>query len=209
MIDWNIQSRAHACQACHVAFEPKDAFHTILSDYRHSYARLDVCEGCWKTKYSDSTNSTKDFVSHWQSIYTPPPVAPPDAIQKETAETLLRKLLLENAPEHGGARFILAVMLERKRLLKVKAQFKQDGQRVFVYEQPKTGDLFNIVDPDLQLDQLEDVQRDVAQLLEAGISKISPPPVDSAPVPAEQTATLQTGVPTTVSASEQPAHANL
>ena len=76
-----------------------------------------------------------------------------------------------------AAGYILAVMLERKRLLKVKEQLVRDGKRVFVYEHPKTGDLFTIVDPDLQLNQLEEVQRDVAALLEHGLN----PPVIPAP----------------------------
>ena len=49
----------------------------------------------------------------------------------------------------------------------------RDGRRVFIYEQPGTGDLFTIIDPALQLNQLEEVQRDVAALLEYGLN---PPP---------------------------------
>jgi hypothetical protein len=41
---------------------------------------------------------------------------------------------------------------------------------VFIYEQPKTGDIFTIADPNLRLDQLEEVQRDVAMLLEQGLN---------------------------------------
>ena len=93
-----------------------------------------------------------------------------DAIQKDTAETLLRKLIEQNDPRYAPAGYILAVMLERKRIFKVKEQIMRDGQRVFIYEQPKTGDIFTIADPDLQLNQLEEVQRDVAQLLEHGLN---------------------------------------
>lgn len=173
MIDWNIQSRAHACQACNRAFVDKEPFHTLLFDQRHGYERLDVCEECWKSQYSQGATDRKGFISHWQSIYNVPPAAPPEAIQKDTAESLLRKLVERNEPEHAAARYILAVMLERKRILKVKAQFSEDGQRVFIYEYPKTGDLFNIADPNLQLDQLEEVQRDVAQLLEHGLEPLA------------------------------------
>ena len=41
---------------------------------------------------------------------------------------------------------------------------------MFIYEQPKTGDIFTIADPNLHLDQLEEVQRDVAMLLEQGVN---------------------------------------
>ena len=65
--------------------------------------------------------------------------------------------------------YILAVMLERKRLLKVKEQLKEEADRVFVYEQPKTGDLFTIPDPALKMEELEQVQIEVAALLEHGL----------------------------------------
>ena len=182
MIDWNIQSRAHACQSCNKPFADKEAFHTLLFDQKHGYERLDVCEACWNSQYSQGATDRKGFISHWQSIYTVPPAAAPDAIAKDTAETLLRKLVERNEPEHAAARYILAVMLERKRLLKVKAQLKEDGRRIFIYEYPKTGDLFNIADPDLQLDQLEAVQRDVAYLLEHGLEPV-PGAIPESPAP--------------------------
>lgn len=180
MIEWNIQARAHACQACHKPFANKELFHTLLFDQKHAYERLDICVNCWTAQYSQGATDRKGFVSYWQSAYTVPPAAPPDPIQKETAESLLRKLVEQNDPSHSAARFILAVMLERKRLLKIKAQLVEDHQRVFVYEHAKTGDLFQIPDPNLKLDQLAEVQRDVAHLLEYGLRAPQPVSADAA-----------------------------
>ncbi len=120
--------------------------------------------------------SSNPFISQWLVVYVTPPAAPPDAIQKDTAESLLRKLVLQNDPIHEGARFVLAVMLERKRLLKAKGQVKEGDRRVLIYEQAKTGDVFMIVDPCLQLNQLESVQRDILQLLEHGLGGEVVPP---------------------------------
>jgi hypothetical protein len=50
----------------------------------------------------------------------------------------------------------------------------REGRRVFIYEQPQTGDLFTITDPQLRLDQLDQVQRDVATLLENGVNPAVP-----------------------------------
>jgi hypothetical protein len=59
-------------------------------------------------------------------------------------------------------------MLERKRVLKqIKAESRNDGRRVSIYEQPATGDVFVVPDPQLRLDELEIVQGEVAQLLRA------------------------------------------
>jgi hypothetical protein len=186
-MEWNIQSRAHACQSCHKPFADKETFHTMLFDQKSGYERLDVCENCWREQFSQGATDRKGFISHWQSTYTVPPAAPPEALQKETAETLLRKLIETNDPAHGPALYILGAMLERKRILKVKAQLQREGQRVFVYEHSKTGDLFNIPDPNLQLAQLEAVQHNVLHLLQHGLpgeqkgEQVPPPSTTSEP----------------------------
>lgn len=185
MNDWNIQSRSHHCQACGNSFADKEKYHTVLTDEKSDYVRLDVCQKCWESQYGEGAMDRKGFISYWQGIYEAPPEAPPEPIQKDTAESLLRKLIELNDPQYGAAAYILAVMLERKRQLKIKEQFKRDGRRVFVYEQPKTFDLFTITDPDLQLDQLDAVQHQVAELLEHGLN----PPVEVAAEHTESSAT--------------------
>ncbi len=181
MNDWNIQARAHACQSCGRSFVDKQPYHTLLFDEKQAYQRLDVCVGCWEAQFSQGANDRKGFVSYWKGVYELPPPPPPDPIRRETAETLLRKLTELNDPKHAAAAFILAVMLERKRALKVKEQMERDGQRVFLYEQPKTGDLFTIPDPNLKFDQLEAVQRDVALLLEHGLNPPAQAPERASP----------------------------
>ncbi len=180
MTEWNIQSRARACSACSKPFADREAYHTLLFDETPDLRRSDICDACWQKQYSDGARDRKGFISYWQGVYAAPP-PPEDAIKRETAESLLRKLIQLNDPQYIPAGFILAVMLERKRLLKVKEQIVRDGQRVFIYEHPATGDLFTITDPALQLNQLEQVQRDVAALLEHGLNPPLPPAQPTAP----------------------------
>lgn len=179
MTEWNIQSRAHACEACGRGFHDQEHYHTLLFDEKAAFRRLDVCQACWQKQFSDGARDRKGFISYWQGIYEAPAPSP-DPIQKETAESLLRKIIELNDPRFMPSAYILAVMLERKRLLKIKEQLYRDGQRVFIYEQPKTGDVFTVVDPNLQLNQLEAVQRDVAALLEHGLD--SPGTAPAGPV---------------------------
>lgn len=177
MIDWNIQTRARECQECGKAFADQEHYHTLLFDEKTAYTRQDICEACWtRTRQQPGVEDTA-YLSHWQGVYESPP-PPSELIHRETAETLLRKLVERNDPRYLAAMFILAVMLERKRLLRVKDQVRRDGRRFFVYEHPKTGDVFTIADPELGINQLEQVQRDVSQLLERGL-------VESAPLPTE------------------------
>src|SRR5882672_5445177 len=133
MNEWNIQSRAHACEACTQPFADKQPYHTLLLDETPALRRSDICDPCWQKLSADAARSRAGFISHWQGIFeVPPPVA--DVIERETAETVLRKVVERNDPRYAAAGYILAVMLERKRILKVKEQIKRDGQRIFIYE---------------------------------------------------------------------------
>ena len=158
----------------------------MLAYENSEFGRRDICASCWANE-GEGAAERKGFISQWQGTYEAPPPAPPEAIQKDTVESLLRKLLETGEPRWREASYILAVMLERKRLLKVKEQLKEETGRVFVYEQPKTGDLFTIPDPVLKMEELEQVQIEVAALLEHGLPVEGEewPPVEA---PAEEVA---------------------
>lgn len=206
MNEWNIQSRAHACEACTQPFADKQIFHTLLIEDKAGLRRSDICDPCWKKQEGAESRVRKGFISHWQSTFeTPPPVV--EAIQKDTAETLLRKLIEQNDPKHAAASYILAVMLERKRILRVKEQIKREGSRLFVYEHPKTGDVFTIADPDLHLDQLQVVQQDVAMLLEHGLNGPAPASAETPAAPAAENAE-NAGAAETADPAVEPTAAN-
>ncbi len=169
MNDWNIQGRSRACQRCQRPFADKESYHTLLFEIRHGFERVDVCGACWDEQHRHGATERKGFISHWQGLFSVPPAAPPEPIRRDSAEALLRQLMERDAPEWRPAAFILAVMLERKRLLKLREQALHEGRRVFVYELPRTGEIFSVSDPELRLNQLTQVHHDVAQLLEQGL----------------------------------------
>ena len=81
MNEWNIQSRAHACQGCEKPFEDKQPYHTLLFDEKKLYQRMDICAACWAAQFSEGASDRKGFVSYWQGVYQAPAAAAPDAIQ--------------------------------------------------------------------------------------------------------------------------------
>ena len=205
MNEWNIQSRAHACEACTQPFADKQPFHTLLIEDKAGLRRSDICDPCWKKQEGAESRVRKGFISHWQGTFeVPPPIV--DAIQKDTAETLLRKLIEQSDPKHAAAAYILAVMLERKRILRVKEQIKREGGRLFVYEHPKTGDIFTIADPDLHLDQLQQVQQDVAMLLEHGLN--GPPAIETPAAATDSAAAENASEADTAEPAAEPTAAN-
>ena len=169
LVDWNIQHRSRVCQICSIEFKDKETYHTALFEEPDQYERWDVCNTCWKTRRDEIMGENRQMVSHWKGVFEAPTPPPPEAIQKENAESLLRKLIELDDPSYINAQFILAVMLERKRILKIKAEPRKNGVRWLMYERAKTGELFPVQDPNLHLDALEQVQEQVAELFEKGL----------------------------------------
>ncbi|HEX2747857.1 MAG TPA: hypothetical protein VHM91_07665, partial [Verrucomicrobiales bacterium] len=92
-----------------------------------------------------------------------------------SAEGLLRRLIEEDAPGTENTRYILAIMLERKKMLKHTATRETEDANFLIYEHPKSGEVYIIRDPELRLDQVEAVQREVSLLLSMGSQT---PPAD-------------------------------
>ena len=164
--DWTIQARTNHCDVTGEPFAEGEPFYTLLYRDRHdALSRRDVSVAGWRQLRADA-RTARPF-SFWRSKFTPPAPPAPEALPRADAESLLRRFLADNRPGHGRVIYILALMLERKRLLR-QTDAQTDpftGQRLLFYEHVKTGESFVVLDPGVRLDQLGDVQREVADLL--------------------------------------------
>ncbi len=158
--DWEIKRRGDTCTKTGQPFEDGQTFYTLLFLGKDGFRREDLCEEAWKER-----NDNIQPFSFWRSTFELPPPAEPETLAKATAEDLLRRYLEENDPGRENARYILALMLERKRLLRQIERKEANGRRLLVYEHVKTGEVFLVPDPELRLDQLAEVQTQVAALL--------------------------------------------
>jgi hypothetical protein len=162
--DWSIQGRAARCATTGAEFQDGEYFYTLLFDENGVLRREDLSEAAWKER-----NDNRQPFSFWRSRFQAPPPAAPETLAKQTAEDLLRRYMEESSAQHAAARYLLAVMLERKKLLKeIDAKRTSDGVLTRIYEHTKTGEAFVIPDPELRLDQIEQVQSEVDSLLGPG-----------------------------------------
>ncbi len=177
--DWTIQSRSPHCTVTGIAFNEGEYFYTLLFNEKEGFRREDMCEEAFKNR----GDSPAPF-SFWRSKFEPPPPSAPEPVSRQTAEDLLRTYMLESDTGHANARYILALMLERKRLLReVEVKRGGDGSLTRIYEHVKTGEVFVIPDPQLRLDQVEQVQAQVASLLGAPAKEAPALPVGETEVP--------------------------
>jgi|ERR1700677_4218457 len=158
--EWDIKGRAEKCAVTEHLFQDGEYFYTLLFHDKEGFRRMDLSEEAWAQR-----NDNVQPFSFWRSKFEPLPPVEAEPLAKETAEDLLRSYMGDENAQHANARYILALMLERKRLLK-QIEAKDDGSsRILIYEHVKTGEVFVIPDPGLRLDQLAEVQNEVASLI--------------------------------------------
>ncbi len=160
--EWSIQSRGNRCAVTEREFADGEFFYTLLYDEKLGFRREDLSESAFKERPADAPQP----FSFWRTKYQAPPPAAPEALGKQTAEDLLRRYMEDQSPQNAKARYILALMLERKRQLKeVETKRSDDGSLMRIYEHSKTGEVFLIPDPQLRLDQVAEVQAEIAGML--------------------------------------------
>ncbi|MFN0075664.1 MAG: hypothetical protein ACKVY0_04235 [Prosthecobacter sp.] len=164
--NWSIRSRAHECALTGRPFEDGESFHTTIhfDPQENGYVRRDVCNDAWAQELEQ-----RKPVAAWKTVYQKNIVeARPEIAPKESAQALLQRFIEDGDPRTDNARYILALMLERKRQLVQTAEKEVDGNKMLFYENRKTGEIFIVRDPELKLDEIAQMQDEVATLLAFG-----------------------------------------
>lgn len=156
---WQIKRRSDLCAGTNEPFTDKEEIMTRLLFKDGEYVREDYRLAYWNEHKPDHG------LSAWKSIFRIPP-PPTEVMKKESAETLLRNMVAKEDADDTNAIYILAVMLERKKILVEKdVQTREDQTKIRVYEHKKTGETFLVIDPELKLAEIEKVQEEVVGLL--------------------------------------------
>jgi len=165
---WSIKSRAHTCSVTNRQFVDGETFYTAIfpdpDTNNAGYLRKDFCTEAWKSRPPSSDPNDEPF-SFWTSTYHAPVKEKKIEVTKDSPETLLRRLIEEDEAHTENARYILAIMLERKKqLVEADSQATPSGI-IRIYEHRKSGDVFIIKDPNIALADIEKIQQEVADLL--------------------------------------------
>ena len=162
---WSIKTRSRECAGSGIAFEDGQAIYAalFLDPESSGYLRKDYSAESWEARTEDQAPP----FSQWQTTYEAPVIEEKaEAVVQDDPETLLRRLVEEEEEHTENARYILAVMLERQKLLRETDTQELPSGILRVYEHRKTGDVYLIKDPQIALADVELVQDEVRALLD-------------------------------------------
>ncbi len=161
--NYSIKSRSHVCHVTGEPFQEEQAFiAAIFPDPESSgYLRQDFSLEAWKDREGDA-----EPFSFWRSHYKPPVREEETQVTPHDPESLFAKLVEDDEEHTENARFILAAMLERKKVIRETDTQQLPTGLLRIYEHRKTGDVFIIKDPQIALADVESIQEEVQQLLD-------------------------------------------
>ena len=150
------------CSICQKPLVDRAPVISALRETPGGYDRFDCHPECWKVGERDW-----EPFSQWDGVYLAPKrEEKKEPLKKEDAGELLRKLMTLDDPAMKNVVYVLAVMLERSKILVERdAKELEDGTIRRVYEDRKNGDTFVILDPRIRLENLGEVQQQVVALL--------------------------------------------
>jgi hypothetical protein len=161
---WHVRNRSRECSITQTPFTEGQPIVTALFPDPESsgYVRKDFCEEAWAQRSADDEVP----FSSWRTKFLPTPSNDTQpVVTKQSAEDLLKQLVEDDLEHTENTRYILAVMLERQKILRETDTQPIASGMLRIYEHRKTGEVFIVKDPNIPLDEVEKIQIEVMELL--------------------------------------------
>lgn len=163
--DWRIRASTAQCALTGARFADGEPFYTCIFEDSEGdgFVRRDYSLPAWQQARSTLDPPPYSF---WRSTHKAPPETADRGAEMDTsAEGMLRRFVEEDDPRTENARYILALMLERKKTLVPVDAKEAETRTLLFYEHAGSGEVFIVADPGLRLEQIESVQAEVSALL--------------------------------------------
>jgi hypothetical protein len=154
MTDYQIQNSTRRCAITGRELKPGERYYSVLLDEGGAFTRKDYSLEAWQGPPAGA-------FSFWQGKLTagPAPRRPP--IDDEVLVDCFTRLEGEVEPGKLSFRFVLGLLLMRRRRFKLEDTSQESGQEVLTLRCTRTGARHQVLDPGLSDEELESVQDDV------------------------------------------------
>jgi len=161
-MEWNIQKSGNQCCTCSAAFDEGSHYYSAIFDRGQQFERRDFCTACWEKCQNEAV------FSFWKTRVP----------TKEEERKLFvdDNVLLEffgRLPAEGDEqvqhklkfRYILALVLMRKKVLRFVDIVREDGKEYIILRYPREKTEFKVLDPGLTEEEADSVKDDLSQIL--------------------------------------------
>jgi hypothetical protein len=148
------------CTLCAKDIEPETKFMAALLETPTGFQRLDLCPACWPNY------QRKDVLAFWQTVMPPGEQKKKLFVDDNVLCELFERLSEATEPAKVNFRFVLGLILMRKRLL-VYESTRMDGQReIWTVRMKGRQDMLDLFNPRLDEQQVKDVSLQLSEILQ-------------------------------------------
>ncbi len=163
-MDWEVGSNALACSACKQSFVEEQEIFSALYDEQTAFLRRDFCNGCW------SQQDRAAIFSHWQTRIPKKDAPVKRFVDDEIVLEFFRKLEGQDEPLKKNFRYVLALLLMRKKALKFIEFKRTEAGAMLILRDALSQSDYHVADPDLNEEQIQQVTEEIGQILNTKIA---------------------------------------
>lgn len=159
MADWEIHKPLGICAGNGKKIEPQEEYIASLVETPEGMQRKDFCVEYW-------TNSKPEVYCYWKSIMPKSDQKKKLFIDDNMLMSFFERLATETDEEKLNFRFVLALILMRKRLLRYDSSKAIDGKEVWYLKVSGKEQVEQVVNPHLTEDKIEQLSEQLGQILQ-------------------------------------------
>ena len=158
MIEYQIQENTRRCTATGRALQPGERFYSVLIDEDGKFQRKDYSSEAWQGPPAES-------FSFWTGRVPPPDENRRPRIDDELLLECFQRLHGQTEPAQVNFRYIVSLLLMRRKRLKFEEARIEDGQEALCLRCVRTRTLYQVVNPRLTEGEMAAVQEEVFKVL--------------------------------------------
>lgn len=156
--DWQMPRRSDACCGCGVVFEPGANLTAILYDTLTGYERRDFCDACQPPADPSALGS-------WRTRRPMPTTRKTVAFDREAVLGFFQRLTNAESPEQLRFRFVLALLLWRKKALKFESSDTRSDGEYWRFTSVSSKERWDILRPELDEEEIDRLSKQLESLL--------------------------------------------
>lgn len=161
MSEFEISRTTGRCSVSGRAFAEEETFHTVLFETPQGYERRDISEECWQGPPSDSVCH---FLAQLPKEEKPHKAFVDDAVLLD----FFQRMAASEDPHKLRFRFVLSLILMRKRLLKYERTIRHEGAELWEMRLMRDKSLHQVLHPSMNDVEIEELTRELGAILQGG-----------------------------------------
>lgn len=158
MIDYQIQPSTRRCSLSGRELQPGERYYSVLLEEGGKFLRKDYSVEAWQ-------GPPEGAFSFWMGRLAPPQGKRRQPIDDEMLMECFQRLEGQLEDSRVRFRYVVALLLLRRRRLKIEETRREGAQEMLILRCTRTGVRHMVVNPDLTDEELAAVQDDVFQAL--------------------------------------------